>query len=205
MAVKKGTKKSGRKAGKPIKAKSRKKPIKKALKKSAKKPIRKPTRKPAKKARPRTVKKKPVRKAKPVKKKPARKPVKKRPVKRAKARKAPAKRAKKVLARKPALPQIKVSKIVDGVISGITLGQEMRLKAVKKLASSTKLPSVQEGLCSEEIALKMLDVYFTEVARYGLKRKLSLDEVINAYFYALLRVQRKGLELEEVKKAALRD
>ncbi len=155
-----------------------KKPKRAAKKRPAKKVGSRPKKRPAKKAR------------KPAKK--ARKPVKKKPTKKANPR-------------KPALPEIKISKIVDGVISGITLGQEMRLKAVKKLASATKLPSVQEGLSQEEIALRMLDVYFTEVARYGLKRKLSLDEVINAYFYALLRVQRKGIELEEIKKAALRD
>jgi len=149
--------------------------------------LKKP-KKAARKARP---KKRPVKKARP-KRKPVKKPARKRP-------------ARKAAAKKPVLPEIKIAKIVDGVISGITLGQEMRLKAVKKLASATKLPSVQEGLSQEEIALKMLDVYFTEVARYGLKRKLSLDEVVNAYFYALLRVQRKGIELEEIKKAALRD
>ena len=55
-------------------------------------------------------------------------------------------------------------------------------------------------LGDEELALRMLDVYFSEVARHGLKRKLTLDEVVNSYFYALMRVQRKDVELSATKE-----
>jgi len=53
----------------------------------------------------------------------------------------------------------------------------------------------------EEIAFKMVETYFKEIARLGFKRQLSLDEIINAYFYALARVKRKGVEEKEVMEA----
>ncbi len=54
---------------------------------------------------------------------------------------------------------------------------------------------------SEEIAFKMIQTYFIEIARQGFKRQLTLDEIINAYFYALARVKRKSVEMDEVSKA----
>jgi len=54
---------------------------------------------------------------------------------------------------------------------------------------------------SEEIAFKLVQTYFIEVARLGFKRQLTLDEIINAYFYALARVKRQGVEMSEVDKA----
>jgi hypothetical protein len=60
----------------------------------------------------------------------------------------------------------------------------------------------------EEIAFKIVQTYFKEIARFGLKRQLSLDEIINAYFYALARVKRENIEMSEVasavKKAGIR-
>ncbi|HPM85881.1 MAG: hypothetical protein PHY04_03080 [Candidatus ainarchaeum sp.] len=43
----------------------------------------------------------------------------------------------------------------------------------------------------EEIAFKIIQTYFIEIARQGFKRQLTLDEIINAYFYALARVKNK--------------
>ncbi|MCX6803123.1 MAG: hypothetical protein NTY48_00980 [Candidatus Diapherotrites archaeon] len=37
-----------------------------------------------------------------------------------------------------------------------------------------------------------MQTYFIEVARLGLKRRLTLDEIIDAYFYSLVRVKLKG-------------
>lgn len=54
---------------------------------------------------------------------------------------------------------------------------------------------------SEEIAFKMIQTYFIEIARQGFKRQLTLDEIINAYFYALARVKRKNVEMTEVEEA----
>jgi hypothetical protein len=54
---------------------------------------------------------------------------------------------------------------------------------------------------AEEIAFKIIQTYFMEIARLGLKRQLTLDEIINAYFYALARVKRQSVEMSEVEKA----
>ncbi len=48
------------------------------------------------------------------------------------------------------------------------------------------------GPDDEEIAFKIMQTYFIEVARLGFKRKLTLDEIIDAYFYSLARVKMKG-------------
>jgi len=47
------------------------------------------------------------------------------------------------------------------------------------------------GLTNEEIATRIMKVYFREIARLGYKRRLSLDEVINAYYYTLSRLRDK--------------
>jgi len=54
---------------------------------------------------------------------------------------------------------------------------------------------------AEEIAFKIVQTYFIEIARLGFKRQLTLDEIINAYFYALARVRRQGVEMAEVDRA----
>jgi hypothetical protein len=46
----------------------------------------------------------------------------------------------------------------------------------------------------------MIQTYFIEIARQGFKRQLTLDEIINAYFYALARVKRKSMEVGEYDK-----
>ncbi len=49
----------------------------------------------------------------------------------------------------------------------------------------------------EEVALKIVRLYFQEVARLGFKRQLDLDQMINSYFYTLKKL--KGKE-EAMKK-----
>ena len=43
----------------------------------------------------------------------------------------------------------------------------------------------------EEIAFKIVQTYFKEIARFGFKKQLTLDEIINAYLYALARVTKE--------------
>jgi len=40
---------------------------------------------------------------------------------------------------------------------------------------------------NDDLALGIVKLYVEEVARLGLKRKLDLDSVINAYLYTLAR------------------
>ena len=55
-------------------------------------------------------------------------------------------------------------------------------------------------LNDEEIASRIVQIYFKEIARLGYKRTLSLDEVINAYYYALSRLKGKEEALERVEE-----
>ena len=50
----------------------------------------------------------------------------------------------------------------------------------------------------EEMAYKVVQLYFEEVARQGFKRTLDLDSIINAYLYALGRLRNKDKELHEI-------
>ena len=99
---------------------------------------------------------------------------------------------------KTVFPEEKVAGIVEEAIRRTRSLDERNVQALKEAVSGKSVPSQP---CEEELALRMLSVYFAEVARYGVKRKLTLDEVINAYFYALMRVERKGIELDSIKGA----
>ncbi|MDO8537379.1 MAG: hypothetical protein Q7S21_00680 [archaeon] len=63
----------------------------------------------------------------------------------------------------------------------------------------------QETVSDEVVALKLVALYFEEVARLGFKRQLDLDAVINSYFYSLSRIQRKENELATIKKIVLKE
>ena len=61
-------------------------------------------------------------------------------------------------------------------------------------------------LTDEEVAARIVQIYFKEVARLGYKRSLTLDEVINAYYYALSRLGNKKTLMESaVKKVILEE
>ena len=57
-----------------------------------------------------------------------------------------------------------------------------------------------EPLSDEEMAFKLVHLYFDQIARLGFKRKLDLDAIVNAYFYALQRLKNKDKELEAMRK-----
>ncbi len=52
----------------------------------------------------------------------------------------------------------------------------------------------------EEVAFRVVRLYFEEIARLGFKRTLDLDQIINAYFYSLKRLENK----EEAMKIAVK-
>ena len=60
-------------------------------------------------------------------------------------------------------------------------------------------------LGNEEVAARIVQIYFKEIARAGYKRTLTLDETINAYYYVLSKLGNKKVLLEEVKKKVIRD
>jgi len=60
-------------------------------------------------------------------------------------------------------------------------------------------------LRNEEIAARIVQIYFKEIARLGYKRRLTLDETINAYYYTLSKLGSKGQAMEKIKKEAIED
>lgn len=51
-------------------------------------------------------------------------------------------------------------------------------------------------LSDQDVAYRILAIYFENVARIGFKRKLDLDAVINSYLYTLSRLSNKDKELK---------
>lgn len=99
---------------------------------------------------------------------------------------------KPVIVARDIFPREKVSEIIREALQGMQVSQAQTEKSTAMIFSEGKP-------CDEELALEMLALYFSEVARFGLKRSLSLDEVVNSYFYSLARIQRKETELKEIK------
>ena len=58
----------------------------------------------------------------------------------------------------------------------------------------------------EEIAFRIVQTYFKEIARFGFKKRLTLDEILDAYVYALARVKRnEAVAVEErVRRAGMK-
>ncbi len=50
----------------------------------------------------------------------------------------------------------------------------------------------------EEVAFRIVRLYFEEIARLGFKRQLDLDQIINSYFYALKRLGKKDEEMRKI-------
>ncbi len=50
----------------------------------------------------------------------------------------------------------------------------------------------------EDVALKIVRVYFREVARLGFKRQLDLDQIINSYFYTITKLGEKDKALKKI-------
>lgn len=55
------------------------------------------------------------------------------------------------------------------------------------------------SLSDEELALRLLSLYFEEVARLGLKRQLQMKDVLDSYYEVLEKIKKKKLENKENK------
>ncbi|MEK6958595.1 MAG: hypothetical protein AABW59_00975 [archaeon] len=78
-----------------------------------------------------------------------------------------------------------------------------KLKGIMSSVNSISKTDLKNAVSAddEEIAFKIVQTYFKEIARFGFKKQLTLDEIINAYLYTLARVKREDAELTAVAKA----
>ncbi|MFH1663673.1 MAG: hypothetical protein ABH986_02605 [archaeon] len=70
---------------------------------------------------------------------------------------------------------------------------------LKKISGKTSSFSIPD----EEMAFRMVKLYFEEIARLGFKRTLDLDAIINAYFYSMARLKRKEKEMKLIEDKVL--
>jgi uncharacterized protein YlxW (UPF0749 family) len=52
----------------------------------------------------------------------------------------------------------------------------------------------------EEVAFRIVRLYFEEIARLGFKRQLDLDQMINSYFYTLNKLKNKEDAMRKIEK-----
>lgn len=57
----------------------------------------------------------------------------------------------------------------------------------------------------EEVAFRIVRLYFEEIARLGFKRQLDIDQIINAYFYTLKKLSNKDVLMKEAIKKIVED
>jgi hypothetical protein len=57
----------------------------------------------------------------------------------------------------------------------------------------------------EDVAFRIVRLYFEEIARLGFKRQLDLDQILNAYFYALKRLGGKDAEMRKIVQKMIKE
>jgi len=57
----------------------------------------------------------------------------------------------------------------------------------------------------EEVAFRIVRLYFEDIARLGFKRQLDLDQMINAYFYTLKKLKVKDKAMKEIVEKIIRE
>ncbi|MBI4043400.1 MAG: hypothetical protein HY393_01170 [Candidatus Diapherotrites archaeon] len=146
-----------------------------------------------------------ARRRKPVVKVKVRRIVKKVPVIRTRVRtrivekKVPVVRTKRVIQRVPVVR----TKVVQAPRQSPTELAQAIAKALdhsKSLSATGPMHVSTVQVSEEELALKIVHLFFEEVARTGFKRTLTLDAMINAYFYTLGRLKNKSKEMAIVSK-----
>jgi hypothetical protein len=57
----------------------------------------------------------------------------------------------------------------------------------------------------EEVAFRIVRLYFEDIARLGFKRNLDLDQMINAYFYTLKKLKGKDKTMKEMAEKIVKE
>jgi len=93
---------------------------------------------------------------------------------------------------------LRLNDVIDSLKTGVASKNLVSKTTVSSNISSNKSVSgtIRTGsLSNEEKALKLVSLYFQEIARTGFKKSLTLSEMINAYQYVLGRFE--GIEASE--------
>ena len=92
------------------------------------------------------------------------------------------------------MPKKKVKKQVKRQKKAVLTKEEFE-SALNQIR--TEISAMREKELNAGIACNLLKLYFEEIARAGLKRQLTLTEVINAYKFTLERLETAGSVQEE--------
>ncbi len=57
----------------------------------------------------------------------------------------------------------------------------------------------------EEVAFRIVRLYFEEIARLGFKRTLDLDQMINSYFYTLKQLKGKDAAIKKATEKLIKE
>ncbi|MDP2666973.1 MAG: hypothetical protein Q8P05_05745 [Candidatus Diapherotrites archaeon] len=125
--------------------------------------------------------------------------------KRTKTRKtvAPRVAAQKKISKRPRVNQKVASSLQDIMREVSHLKQDVNtLEQEERLIPKTKKGDgfSSSALSAEEVAVRLTNLYFEEIARLGFKRRLDFDAIINAYYYCLQRLQNKDKELHLMRR-----
>jgi len=82
----------------------------------------------------------------------------------------------------------KESMRLNEALESIKSGVATRGSSTKTVVSSSRKVSGATGNAAEEVAVRLVGLYFQEIARTGFKKTLTLSEIINSYQYTLGRL-----------------
>jgi len=95
------------------------------------------------------------------------------------------------------------TKVVQKEFDYVKLGEIMAMAVSASKTKSISVTDIKQAVEAdeEEVAFKIVQTYFKEIARFGFKKRLTLDEIINAYLYSLARVKREEHKHADVAEA----
>lgn len=107
---------------------------------------------------------------------------------------------KTIIKKVPTKPKIVTKTIVKEVPVTTTNFLATTKDSIHNLSHVNVSKEVKEvSLSDEELALRLLSLYFEEVARLGLKRQLQMKDVLDSYYEILEKIKKKKIESNEFK------
>ncbi len=98
---------------------------------------------------------------------------------------------------------LRLNEVLEAVQKGI-MAKGTVSKSIVSSGKST-VSRVSSAVSNEEKALKLVSLYFQEIARTGFKKSLTLSEIINAYQYVLGRLEGVSPSERPVKETVVKE